>query len=227
MTKCTKFCPTCKNRHCPGLVPSKKCVIHFDTMPVGATTTRFDGKPVSDKTLAFLCDEWRKHKAGKPRAHAADGGPAKEGLSQEELGDLELDEYAHAYAGSAERFTPPPDFEWYNLDASSAEAHLRHNGAVAADVDTVCASVADAEPAVPKPEEFSRLTVSKLDAAELDAAATAFVSAVSSAEPAAPEPGEFSGLTVPELDAAATAFLSAASKLNAAASAFLPAPAVP
>ena len=123
--KCEKFCLTCKNKHCPGLVPSKKCVIHADTMPVGATTTRFDGKPVSDKTLAFLCDEWRKHKAGRPRAHAADGGPAEEGLSQEELGDFELDEYARAYAGSAERFAPPQNFEWYNLDASSAEAHLR------------------------------------------------------------------------------------------------------
>jgi len=61
--KCPKFCLKCKNKHCPGLMPSKKCVIHADTMPVGATTTRFDGKPVSDKTLAFLCNEWRKHKA--------------------------------------------------------------------------------------------------------------------------------------------------------------------
>jgi len=214
VTKCTKFCPMCRNKHCPGLVPSKKCVIHADTMPIGATTTRFDGKPVLDKTLAFLCNEWRKHKAGRPRAHAADGGPAEEGLSQEELGDLELVEYVHAYAGSAVRFTPPPDFKWFNLDASSAEAHLWHHGAVAADVDTVCASVADAEPAAPESGEFSGLTVSKLDAAELDAAATAFLSAVSGAEPAAPEPGEFSGLTVPELDAAATAFLSAASKLS-------------
>jgi len=71
--------------------------------------------------------------------------------------------------------------------------------------------------------------VSKLDAA-LDAAATAFLSAVSGAVPTALEPGEFSGLAVPELDAldaATTAFLSAASMLTAAASAFLPAPAVP
>jgi len=189
--KCTNFCPTCKNKHCPGLVPSKKCVIHADTMPVGATTTRFDGKPVSDKTLAFLCDEWRKHKAGRSRAHAADGGPAEEGLSQEELGDLELDEYARAYAGSAEHFAPPQNFEWYSLDASSAETHLRHNGAMAADVDTVCASVADAAPAAPEQGELLGLTVSELDAAELDAAATTFLSAVS------------------ELDAAATAFLPA------------------
>jgi len=136
-----------------------------------------------EPSLDFVAQE-----AGQPRAHAADGGSAEVGLSQEELGDLELDEYARAYAGPAERL-PPQDFEWYSLDASSAEAHLWHHGAVAADVDTVCASAADAEPAAPDPGESSGLTVSKLDAA-LDAAATAFLSAVSGAVPAAPEPGE-------------------------------------